>query len=242
MSENIKALSIIEDVNLQQVAATMQKISQFQAVVQKTLRQNHDYGVIPGTGDKPSLLKPGAEKILMLMGLSSEYELIERIQDYENGFFAFTVKCTLYRNGEKITEGLGHANSKERKYIKQDPFTLANTLLKMAKKRALVDATLTVASLSDVFSQDLEDLVDLNGTPIEPKQKFQNQQRKASEAQIKAIFGMGKKQGYNTEQLKEIVQSYGVESTKDLTMEQASEIITYLQNNPIQMVELEAEE
>ena len=32
-----------------------------------------------------------------------------------------------------------------------------NTVLKMAKKRALVDATLTATAASDIFTQDLED-------------------------------------------------------------------------------------
>ena len=187
-------LTIIDTVEVGQVQATMQKISQFQAVVQGALRENHDYGVIPGTGTKPTLLKPGAEKILMLMGLTSEYEVSERVQDYVNGFFAFTVKCVLSKGGMRVTEGLGHANTKEARYARRwltekklpegvdkknlrkrekngkygkyveylvendDPYTLANTVLKMAKKRAQVDAALTVASLSDIFTQDLEDL------------------------------------------------------------------------------------
>lgn len=43
-----------------------------------------------------------------------------------------------------------------------DPYTLTNTCLKMAKKRAQIDATLTVASLSEIFTQDIEDM-DLEG-------------------------------------------------------------------------------
>jgi len=166
--KNDKVLSIIDNVNLQQVSSTMQKIGQFQAVVQRTLKQNHDFGIVPGTGSKPTLLKPGAEKILMLMGLSSEYEIIERIQDYDKGFFAYTVRCILTRNGHIITQGLGHCNSRERKYTsdKQDVYMLGNTCLKMGKKRAQVDATLTVAALSEIFSQDLEDM-DIQGNPTE---------------------------------------------------------------------------
>ncbi len=162
------ALSIIDDVNLQQVSATMQKISQFQAVVQQTLKQNHDFGIVPGTGSKPTLLKPGAEKILMLMGLSSEYEIVEKVQDYDKGFFAYTVRCMLTKNGQVITQGLGHCNSKEKKYTseKQDLYMLGNTCLKMAKKRAQVDATLTVAALSEIFTQDIEDM-DIQGNPTE---------------------------------------------------------------------------
>ena len=63
--------------------------------------------MIPGT-PKPTLLKPGAEKIQMLLGVTSEYEVIERVQDYDKGFFAFTVRCVIYKNGMKITEGVGH--------------------------------------------------------------------------------------------------------------------------------------
>lgn len=154
---NNNAISIIDSVNLDHIQTTMNKIAQLQAVVQGTLKENHDYGTIPGT-NKPTLLKPGAEKILMLFGLASEYELIEKIQDYDKGFFAYTVKCTLLKNGEKITEGVGSCNTKEKKYVNQDAYTLANTCLKMAKKRAQIDASLTVGSLSEIFTQDIEDM------------------------------------------------------------------------------------
>lgn len=157
--QQINELTIIDTVDLDSIESGLQKISRFQQIVQKTLKRGHDYGVIPGT-DKPTLLKPGAEKILMLMGLTSEYHITERIQDYDKGFFAFTVRCELYKNGIKITEGVGHCNTKERKYRNQDPYTLANTCLKMAKKRAQIDATLTVASLSEVFTQDIEDMTE----------------------------------------------------------------------------------
>jgi len=162
------ALSIIDNVNLQQVSGTMQKIAQLQAVVQQSLKQNHDFGVVPGTGSKPTLLKPGAEKILMLLGLSSEYEIVEKVQDYDKGFFAYTVRCVLTKNGQVITEGLGHCNSREKKYMseKQDVYMLGNTCLKMAKKRAQIDATLTVAALSEIFTQDIEDM-DIQGNPTE---------------------------------------------------------------------------
>lgn len=40
-----------------------------------------------------------------------------------------------------------------------------NTVLKMAKKRAHVDATLTCTAASDIFTQDVEDLPELNKEP-----------------------------------------------------------------------------
>lgn len=164
MVQEVNPMMIIEGLKIDRVQDSMNKIQQFQKVVQGTLSPDHDYGsAFPGS-NKPSLLKPGAEKILMLLGLASEYEIIEKIQDYEDGFFAYTVRCVLTKAGQVITEGLGHCNSKEKKYDsdKQDKYMLGNTCLKMAKKRAQVDAALTVGSLSNIFTQDLEDMVQFN--------------------------------------------------------------------------------
>lgn len=183
-------MSLIESVEVNEIVGTLNKISQVQAAVQSKLKPGHDYDTIPGTS-KPTLLKPGAEKLLMMFGLTSEYQIIEKIEDYEKGIFAYTMKCILSKVGYKITEGVGSCNSKENKYrwrwvsenelptgvdkgsLKQrtnrwgnaeyqiendEIYSQANTILKMAKKRAQIDATLTVASLSEVFTQDIEDM------------------------------------------------------------------------------------
>lgn len=42
--------------------------------------------------------------------------------------------------------------------VRTDPADLANTVLKMAKKRAQIDFTLTALGASDIFTQDIEDL------------------------------------------------------------------------------------
>lgn len=44
------------------------------------------------------------------------------------------------------------------KQVRTNPPDLANTILKMAKKRAQVDMTLTVTAASDIFVQDYEDI------------------------------------------------------------------------------------
>lgn len=51
-----------------------------------------------------------------------------------------------------------------------------NTILKMGKKRALVDATLTVTGASDIFTQDVEDM-DL-GQKSDPKKEAPNTELK----------------------------------------------------------------
>jgi hypothetical protein len=66
-----------------------------------------------------------------------------------------------------------YGDYKEYRMTNEDVCTLANTILKMAKKRALVDAALLVGSLSDLFTQDIEDLPEeyLNNKVTEPELK-----------------------------------------------------------------------
>ena len=159
-NNQVTALSVIDSIDTNIVARTMDKIHAFQQVIQQAVKPGHDIGIIPGT-DKPTLLKPGAEKIVMMMGLASRYEIMDKVEDYDKGFFSYNIRCTLSRQGMDICEGVGNCNSRESKYVKADPYSIANTILKMAKKRAYVDAALSVASLSDIFTQDLEDMPDM---------------------------------------------------------------------------------
>lgn len=59
----------------------------------------------------------------------------------------------------------------EEMQVRQVPADLANTILKMAKKRSQIDATLTVTGASSMFEQDLEDL------PEETRQEMASQRR-----------------------------------------------------------------
>lgn len=210
MSQAQTSIAIIDSVEIAQVQATMQKITQFQQVVQKTLHQGHDYGVIPGT-KKPVLLKPGAEKILMMMGLRSEFEIVDSTRDFEKGFFQYQVRCKLYKGDTLITEGLGSCNTREKKYVKSDPYTEDNTALKMAKKRALIDATLLVASLSDIFIQDLED--DIEGQPIGQPKTYTDQDGTISKAQAKRMFALA---GGKAEIVKKVINEYGYEKSEQV--------------------------
>lgn len=46
----------------------------------------------------------------------------------------------------------------KKKQVRTNPADVSNTVLKMAKKRGLIDAVLTVTAASDLFTQDIEDL------------------------------------------------------------------------------------
>jgi len=52
----------------------------------------------------------------------------------------------------------------------EDIYSQVNTILKMAKKRALVDAALSAGRLSQVFTQDIEDMGNLNVEVAETEQ------------------------------------------------------------------------
>ncbi|HEX5708212.1 MAG TPA: hypothetical protein VFX96_12995 [Pyrinomonadaceae bacterium] len=89
--------------------------------VGRVLRRDVDYGVIPGT-EKLTLLKPGAEKLTTFFGLSTRFQLIERIEDWTGAqhdgepFFYYLYRCQLSRGDTLIAEADGSCNSRETKY------------------------------------------------------------------------------------------------------------------------------
>jgi len=118
-----------------------------------------DYGTIPHCS-KPSLLKSGAEKILTYLGLVARTEIVNRFEDYNTGFFSYEVKVYVIDEFTGVIKGVGvaAANTKESKYAKGSGFNYQNVVMKMAKKRAFVDAALNVGNLSACFTQDVEDM------------------------------------------------------------------------------------
>lgn len=79
----------------------------------------------------------------------------------------------------------GYDRAKRQEYevlqIRTEPADVANTVLKMAKKRALVDFTLTALAASDCFNQDLEDIPDeIRDSGTEPEKKTVQQPKAKS--------------------------------------------------------------
>lgn len=139
------------------IAATASHYKMMVAFVSAQMQKGVDYGVIPGT-KKPTLLKPGAEKLCRLFSLRPSYELIQSIADFDKPLFHYHYRCSLIRQGEMVGQGDGLCNSMEKKYQKQSYkiYDLTNTICKMAQKRALVAAVLSSCGASEFFSQDLE--------------------------------------------------------------------------------------
>lgn len=61
----------------------------------KVLKPDIDYGVIPGTGTKPTLLLPGMEKIMRALNAIPEYVEREVIRDYNQPLFHYEYECRL---------------------------------------------------------------------------------------------------------------------------------------------------
>jgi hypothetical protein len=183
-----------QEMNLK-LAEMKTKMQLMQRFFKEVMIKDQDYGVIPGT-DKPTLLKPGAEKLCELYGYASVVKQIEEEKNIETGFYRARVTVALIhrRTGTVIAEGVGEANTMESRYRyrwvpewklppgidkntlyyeektgkngkyrvyrleNSDPWTLWNTVLKMAKKRGHIDATLSATRSSGIFTQDLEDM------------------------------------------------------------------------------------
>jgi hypothetical protein len=171
-----------------EMKATADAILQIQ---QDLMRKDVHYGVIPGT-DKPTLLKPGAEKLCAAFHIAPKFEIEDLSFD---DAIRYRVTCRGFHQatGVLLGEGSGECSSNEEKYkwrrangkefedapenrrrvkygynkqsresfeirqVRTESADLANTVLKMAQKRAHVAMTLIVLAASDVFTQDVED-------------------------------------------------------------------------------------
>jgi len=147
----------------EQVKASIESL---EALLRDHMRDKIDYGTIPGT-PKPSLYKAGAERLARFFGLGAQVEQIRSTERWpeeedDKGFLLYTYRVGI---GPITPHGVvpiawceGSANSRERKFAKVPIYDAANTLQKMAQKRAYVGAVLMATNTSDFFSQDLEDL------------------------------------------------------------------------------------
>jgi len=133
------------------------QVALIQEVMARAMQENVHYGIIPGTS-KPSLWKAGAEKLCLTFRMSPQIETI--MIDKEDVYYEYESVCTLKHitTGDVLAVASGSCNNWERKYKSQDPYTIKNTIRKMAEKRALVASVIMATAASDIFTQDLEDL------------------------------------------------------------------------------------
>ena len=208
------SLGVSPEISALTVEQVLGQVALIQRIMTAAMKEGEHYGRIPGCGDRPTLLKPGAEKLCLLFRLAPAYEVDER--QLERGHREYRVQVTLTSIATQATigQGVGSCSTMENKYrfragaaevtdravprvyweVRQEdpakaqeliggkgfstrkvdgmwmiarggekietdnPADGYNTVLKMAKKRALVDAILTATAASDIFTQDLEDI------------------------------------------------------------------------------------
>jgi len=127
----------------------LSKRSYFISQVLPKLKENQDYYIIKG---KKSLAKGGAEKLASIYNLIATFERDKEslsMLGNEKGLIAFI--CTLTKFGVIAGQGRG-ADTIERNGGD------ANKTLKLTQKRSFVDAVIRTTGLSDIFTQDIEDM------------------------------------------------------------------------------------
>ena len=277
------------------VDAVADQVDKVQELMLRVMKKDLDYGVIPGT-ERPSLLKPGAEKLSFLFNYIPTVEL-EQV-DHDNGHREFHAKVILHHRytGEHVGDGVASASTLESRYrwrkagricprcnqesiIKgkeeygggwicwkskggcgekydtedaaissqqvgkienPDIADVYNTVKKISKKRALIDAILTATGASSLFTQDVEDFA---GRAQPPEKEEANgpanaeppMDRKATDKQIKMIRGKigakAKSSGIPAEEITQhVLNQLGIESSKGLLMKDIDAAIEIVAN------------
>lgn len=203
--------------------------------VRDNLIEGVDYGSIEGTSrsgakfqSKKGLFKPGGEKLCSLFHLTPRFEKDNDswvMFGQRSGVVCYV--CRLYNQaGEVVGEGRGVASMTE-------SGATENKTVKIAQKRAQVDAVIRFAALSDVFSQDIEtvgadELAGETGNRS-PKAVYQPKVYMATEGQLTKIAILLNEKGKDKQT---VYNHYKVDSLKDLTFKQADATITKLISLP----------
>ena len=198
--------------------------------VRDNLKEDVDFGTIKGQSrsgaqfeSKKVLFKPGAEKICSLFNLKPVFEKDNDTWTmFGNKVGTLCLICKLFnQSGEIVGEGRGVATINETGMNE-------NKLVKIAEKRAQLDAVIRFAALSDVFTQDADQIKDAQeggGTGTNRKMKV----HMVTEGQLTKIAILLSKKGKDKHVL---YKHYKVESMKELTFRQADLTIQKLETYP----------
>ena len=117
MSTNLAIQQETTSLTKEGLDRTREQLNLLEEFVRDVLKQDQDYGVIPGT-DKPSLLKPGAANIIAAFQCHSEPTPVTALLDVANNFVAYEHRVDIIHNesGRIVASGMGGCNSHEVKY------------------------------------------------------------------------------------------------------------------------------
>lgn len=106
----------VATINLMDIDSAKEHYNLFNRFKKEICKKDIDYGVIPGT-KKPTLYKPGAEKLCKAFNLTTSIEETNRTIILESGFVDFEYKVKVFHKGSLVAEGIGSCNSFEDKYV-----------------------------------------------------------------------------------------------------------------------------
>lgn len=101
-----------DELSIDQLVGMVAKV---QEAMRRVMRVDEDYGVIPGTGGKPTLLKPGAEKLAMMFRLAPEFE-VEEERDGDHRTYRTTCRMVHIGTGRLFSRAVGSCSTRETKY------------------------------------------------------------------------------------------------------------------------------
>lgn len=98
------------------VEQIMHQTEQVKALMASCMEDGLHYGKIPGCGNKPTLLQPGAQQLTLMFGLADTYEVSQ--VDLPNGHREYTVTCALVSKSTGLVQGsgMGLCSTMESKY------------------------------------------------------------------------------------------------------------------------------
>lgn len=160
--------------------------------IKTNLKEGTDYGKImmKSRESKPTLFKPGAEKICSLLHLTPTFVIDDGlVRILGEGVIPYVCNLVSNDTGFVVGEGRGACSLAEKGNV-------ANTAIKIAQKRAQIDAVLRVSALSDIFTQDLEDMPqgesDSSSKAVTPQVKAEQNQAPEIDASEGCPFGKNK--------------------------------------------------
>ena len=315
MTDDATTIMVTEprDIHPLTASAIKAQVQLIQEVMGAVMQEDQHYGVIPGT-NKPTLYKPGAEKLAMTFRLAPSFHITK--SDLGNSHREYEIRCILTHipSGQIFGEGVGSCSTMESNYRyrrgepedtgkpvpreywnvrktdeaqaqkllggkgllakknadgqwhimkrseeRTENLDLAdvwNTVLKMAKKRAQVDAILTATAASDCFTQDLEDfqlereerkseqptpplkVIARNGegekqtTPAEPSPTIEAKKIDSdivSQKQIQFFIMTCNENGVTADQAKTYLrETFNIDSRKGIPREKFEEVLTWV--------------
>lgn len=116
MAKQDQELAVVKESSLTAIDIRKQ-VNLIQEVMKNVMKENLHYGKVPGCGDKATLLKPGAEKIMMTFRLAPKYEELPGSCESDT-MILYKINCDLIHipTGLFVGSGRGTCSSKEKKY------------------------------------------------------------------------------------------------------------------------------